>query len=386
MERQIHKQSEAGFTLLETIGAILVILILTVGLAHFLNKGTTEMRKQAVAQHLSRVTEAVTSYGRAHYKDLLDKATATKGPTITIADLIREEFLPTGFNDHNPWNQTYAIYAREPKAGELQLITLTTGGRSHTTRETDFGNIDVPSTAALAKAGFIPTGAQAGHSTGQLRGAYGAWVLELSSLGITAPAPGHLGSVSNLTSFEVGHDYLYRVEVPGHPELNEMWTELDMTDHAIEKVKEVQFVPHTLDEMENFCASEEQNGRFFLHEDEGLYICRDGKVQAVADTGNSLMIKEMTLASHGQRIAKPHCPSGVDSKPEIFVSPMALGAGYNGAPIAGMQSWATSVSDEQWQVNLRILTDDPTLGNQAWINPPAQYGQVMVLTLCSKGE
>lgn len=377
----------AGFTMLETLGGLLVLMVLLVVLGRLMNSGTTEIQKQAVAEHLRKVTEATVSYGRAHYKELLDRATPTAGNSIGITDLIREEFLPEGFNAHNPWGQTYAIYAREPTAGELQLVVLTTDGRAHEAKHPEFGNVIVPSTAALAKAGFIPTGVQDGHTTAQLRGAYSAWVIELAAMGIPAPAPGHLGSVSNLSSFEVGHDYLYRVEVPGHPELNEMWTELDMTDHAIEKVKEIQFVPHTLDEMTDFCADPDQNGRFFLHEEEGLYICRDGKVQTVADTGNSLMMKNMTLAVHGETIQKPHCPPGVDTQAEIFLSPVTYTAKQTlSPPIVSVQTWATELSDTAWQVNLRLMTADPRNPSPVWVYPTADLAQVMVMTLCRNKE
>lgn len=379
-----HK--ETGATAVEVLGALVVILVLLPMLYKLVDQGTTEMKKQAVAQHLTEVTRAAIDYGRKHYTDLLDRSDKTTGAQITVDDLRREGFVPQGFQSLNPWGQSYTIYSREPKTSELQLIIVTSGGRGHDPDRPDFANQIVPSTAALAKAGFIPTGLN-GQPAGHLQGAYNAWRIDLRASGIPAPEAGHLGAVTTLSSFDVGHDYLYRVDVPGHPELNEMWTELDMTDHAIERVKEVQFVPHTLADMENFCADESQNGRFFLHEDEGLYLCRDGRVQAVADTGNSLMMKNMTLASHGERIKKPSCPPGVDARPEIFVSPMSVSAGAESAPITAQQAWARSVSDTEWEVGLRILTDNPSLGTQEWIHPAPAYGQVMVLTLCKhKGE
>lgn len=376
------QSTETGAIGLEMIAALTLFLLMLPMLYSLWDSGMTEIKKQSVARHLTEVTDAAVSYGRKHYNALIDQSNTTSGPTISIEDLRREEFLSANFSTLNPWRQSYTIYSREPKEGELQLVILTQGGLSHEPARPKFGNQIVPSTAALAKAGFIPTGLN-GLPTGQLLGAYSAWRLDLGAMGIPSPGAGHLGAVSNLSSFDVGHDYLYRVDVPGHPELNEMWTELDMTDHAIEQVKEVQFVPHSLEEMTDFCADEAQNGRFFLREDEGLYLCRDGKVQAVSDSGNSLVLKNATLAAHGERIAKPHCPPDVGMNAEIFVSPVAQAAGASAAPIVASQAWAQSISDTEWQINLRILTADPTLGTQGWIYPTADYGRVQVLTLCS---
>lgn len=379
-------ENQAGFTAVEAMGALLGFLILLPALYTLWDSGVTEMKKRAVARHLTEVTDAAVSYGRKHYNALIDQSTATSGPTITIETLRQEEFLSENFNTLNPWRQAYKIYSREPKEGELQLVILTEGGLGHEPDNPKFGNAIVPSTAALAQGGFIPTGLN-GQPTGQLQGAYSAWRLNLAAMGIPSPGAGHLGAVSNLSSFDVGHDYLYRVEVPGHPELNEMWTELDMTDHAIERVKEVQFVPHTLDEMDDFCADPDQNGRFFLHENEGLYICRDGKVQTVADTGNSLLMKNMTLAGHGERIQKPHCPPGVDTRSEIFLSPVTYAAkAALSPPIVSVQSWADSLSDTEWQVNLRLMTADPRNPAPVWVYPTADLAQVMVMTLCRGNE
>lgn len=377
---------EAGAAALEALGALVALMVLLPSLYALVDFGLTEMKKRAVAQHLTEVTDAAVSYGRKHYNALIDQSTPTSGPTIGIEDLRREQFLSDNFNTLNPWRQSYTIYSREPKEGELQLVILTQGGLGHEPERPEFANKVVPSTAALAKGGFIPTGLN-GQPTGSLQGAYNAWRLDLAAMSIPSPEAGHLGAVTNLSSFDVGHDYLYRVEVPGHPELNEMWTELDMTDHAIERVKEIQFVPHTLDEMDDFCADPAQNGRFFLHQDEGLYICRDGKVQTVADTGNSLMMKNMTLAAHGERILKPHCPPGVDTRSEIFLSPVTYSAKETlSPPIVSVQTWADSISDAEWQVNLRLMTADPRNATPVWVYPTADLAQVMVMTLCRSNE
>ena len=87
-------------------------------------------------------------------------------------------------------------------------------------------------------------------------------VLDLAVLGIASPGPGHLGAYSAFDEYDLGTDYLYRGEVPGHPEYNQMTTELDMTGHDIENVGSVQYVSRTVTDGES-CATEDE-GKMFL--------------------------------------------------------------------------------------------------------------------------
>lgn len=372
--------------LIEVIGGLLILMVVMPTLLSAWNNGFLETQKRQAADHLALVNRASAGYVRKHQTTLLTQATATGGPVISVADLVNDGLLPDGFRDRNVWGQQYRIYIRQPQTKNLQAVVLTTGGRSHEAGSS-FGTAVVPGTAALlgGPGGFVPTGDIPGQAAGTLHGAGGGWVVSLGGLGIPSPGAGHLGALSTFDPTSLGQDQLYRVAVPGHPELNQMQTELDMTDHAVENVKEIQFVPHTLADMENFCASGDQNGRFFLHADEGFYVCRDGKVQTIADTGNSLLVKNMTLASHGQRISKPHCPAGIDAEPEIFLSPVVYATGEISPPITAVQSWATSVGAE-WQVNLRLMTADPRNSTPVWVNPSPDYGKVMVTTICRGKE
>lgn len=368
-----------------SLGALAIFAILLPSLVGLAQMGFTRSEQRLAAEHLGQVMEASGNYVRKHQATLSSQASAGGGPEISVADLITDGQLMRGFQNRNIWGQSYRIYIRKPKDDDLTAVVLTSGGYTRPSKK--FTNSVAPGAALLVggAGGFVPSGDIRGQNAGTLHGAGAGWIVSLADLGIPSPGPGHLGGLTNYDPTSLGQDQLYRVAVPGQPELNEMWTELDMTDHAIENVKEIQFVPHTLAEMENFCASGDQNGRFFLHADEGLYLCRDGKVQTIADTGNSLLMKDMTLASHGQRIPKPHCPPGVDAEPEIFLSPVVYATGEISPPITAVQSWATSVGTE-WQVNLRLMTADPRNSTPVWVNPSPDYGKVMVTTICRGKE
>ncbi|GKT29876.1 shufflon system plasmid conjugative transfer pilus tip adhesin PilV, partial [Aduncisulcus paluster] len=170
----------------------------------------------------------------------------------------------------------------------------------------------------------------------ELRGSYGGWTVNLSGTNIPIPSPGHIGGRAFLREGDLSQDFLYRVEVPGHPELNEMSTELDMTDHAIENVKEIQFEEHTIADIDatGFCGDPE-------------------KKAILADTGNSQLFKDATYATDGELIPKPTCPPGVTSVPQIFVAPAVFAEGPESQAFVAVQSWATDEGDN-WRVHLRI--------------------------------
>ncbi|OLN30178.1 PilV [Desulfovibrio sp. DV] len=368
--------------LIETIGALLVLFIMLPVLLNLWELGANELEKRQAADQLVAVTKAASAYVRKHQTDLLTQTSSASGPTISTDPLVTEGFLEAGFQGHNVWGQTYQIVFRQPSSNTLQAVVLTTGGRGQDSKDVRFATSVVPSAAAMAggAGGFIPTGDIPDQPSSSLRGAFGGWILNLASVGITSPGPGHLGALSTFDSSSLGQDFLYRVAVPGHPELNQMQTELDMTDHAIRNLYEVQFTARSLGS--EVCDLSVE-GRVFLDTTQGLYICRNGNMEILADTGNSTLFKNATLAKDGDLVDKPSCPPGTDTTPQIFVTPTIAAAGAAAPPLTSFQTWATSASDTQWQVHLRLLTTDDTLG---WVNPASDYGRIMVCTTCAKGS
>ncbi|MGE4538392.1 MAG: shufflon system plasmid conjugative transfer pilus tip adhesin PilV [Desulfovibrio sp.] len=366
--------------LIETIGALLILFIMLPVLLNLWALGENELEKRQAADQLVAVTKAAAAYIRKHQTDLLTQTTATSGATIGTDPLVTEGFLEAGFQGHNVWGQTYQIAFRQPSSNTLQAVVLTTGGRGQDAKDVRFATSVVPSAAAMAggAGGFVPTGDIPDQPSSSLRGAFGGWTLNLASIGITSPGPGHLGALSTFDSSSLGQDFLYRVAVPGHPELNQMQTELDMTDHAIRNIYETQFTSRTIGS--ETCDSSTE-GVMFLDNNQGLYLCRNGQMEMVADTGNSTMFKIATIAKDGDLVDKPSCPPETNTTPKIYVSPTIAAAGASAPPITSFQVWATSSSDTQWQVHLRILTTDDTLG---WVNPASDYGRIMVYATCAK--
>lgn len=372
--------------LIEVIGALLIAAIIMPMLANLMKTGFVETQKRQAADHLALVNRASASYVRKHHNDLASQSSASSGPVITVTQLVNDGLLPDGFRDSNVWGQDYNIYIRkDASSGHLRAIVLTTGGRGHE-EGTSFATATIPSAAALlgGSGGFVPTGDIPGQTAGTLQGTGGGWVLSLAALGIPSPGAGHLGALTNFDASALGQDYLYRVAVPGHDELNAMQTELDMTDHAIRNISELQFVEREI--TDESCTASEDQGRIFLDKLQGLYLCRNNSLEVIGDSGNSSLLKKTTVAKSGDHIEKPTCATGTNTVPAIFTTPSIFEAGPEAPPLTAVQTWAVSLSDTEWQVFARVQTPDKSLSldNTGWVYPEENYGRILVMTTCAK--
>ena len=264
----MKKTKQSGFTLIELVIALTVIGVLMPIVYQHWQIGYIAEQQSHAADQLRQVNDASDAYIKRHFDTLLSSTTPSSGPQITIDQLVNDGLLPEGFRNSNIWGQSYEIYVRKPHENTLNSITITRGGREH--KEGDsFATLTVPGAALRlgGAGGFVPTGALPGQQDGTLHGAAGGFILDLAALGITSPGPGHLGAYSAFDEYDLGTDYLYRGEVPGHPEYNQMQTELDMTGHGIENVGSVQYVSRTVTDGES-CSTEDE-GKMFLDELQG---------------------------------------------------------------------------------------------------------------------
>lgn len=361
-------------------GLIIFLVFLPAVMAAW-DVGVVATQQRLAADHLQAVTRASVQYVRKNQTRLLTSTSATSGPVISVAELVQDKLLPVGFQEQNLWKQNYQIYMRQPEPKALQAIVLTREGRTVTTK---FANVTVPGAAALVggAGGYIPSGVLPGQSADQLVSA--GWAINLASMGIASSGPGHMGALTSFDTSSFGQDYLYRVAVPGNPEVNEMSTELDMTEHAIRNISEMQFTERKIDT--ESCANPEEQGRVFLDKEQGLYLCRNNALEIIGDTGNGVLFKKAILSKNADTIEKPVCPPNTDTVPMIFVSPSIAEAGPEAPPISSFQTWATSLSDTQWQVHLRVLTSSKKLSadDSGWVYPAEDYGRIMTMTMCAK--
>jgi hypothetical protein len=71
----------------------------------------------------------------------------------------------------------------------------------------------------------------------------------------------------------------------------------------------------------------------------------------------------------------------------IFTAPSLAEAGAVAPPMTSLQTWATSLSDTQWRVNLRVQTGNKTLGDDdGWVYPGDNYNRIAVFTTCAREQ
>lgn len=374
---------EPGFTMPEVMAALVVMMLLMSSVFDMWERGASDVRQAAVARHFMAVAQAMERYVELRHETLLAQTTKNSGPVITFEDLREAHCLSALVSERNGWGQGYGLTVRlDEQTGQLAAVVITVGGQGADESKPAFAQITVPAAAALAKAGFIPV-----DEPGIIQGAFGAWAANLAELGLAAE-PGHLATVSVLAreTQKSGRDFLYRVGVPGQPELNRMETSLDMTGHSLTGLGGLRFEGQGDATAPCDVADE---GQLKLDPSNGLYVCRGGKTRLVSDTGNSLSFQRATLAVDGQMVNKPACPVP-GTYPEIFVtqsivSPVEGPEGEGSVEaMHSVQGWATSESDTQWQVHLRALIYGD--GGSAWVRPGRDYGRVVVFTTCTGDE
>lgn len=377
--------------LLIALGFSILIFSMLMGLVQW---GTEKNVQRVAAEQIYEVSKAAELYAQRYHATLLPQLTPTSGISISVQDLMNDGFLPAAYVNRNVWGQSYGIYFRridttvpDPDGGTkiehgIRVIVITEGGHQNSNQ---FRNKTVVGASLFMPSGgaFVASGDIASQPAGSLIGS--GWTLPLADIGVPNPGPGHIAVVSNYSANTLSQDFLYRVEVPGNPDLNAMQTELNMSDHAIERIKEMQFIPHTMAEMQNFCANSplpaDAPVRVFLLENNGLYICREGEVQEIQDTGNALMVKDIRIVANGEVISKPTCSPDTNSAPEIYLSPIAIAAqAVDTPPITAFQAFATSLNDTQWRVTIRM--QDAKSKDGEWRFPGSDVAMAQAILLC----
>jgi hypothetical protein len=218
-----------GISLVEVLGAIALLAILSVGAVALVRGALEDTRGQHAGIHQSQVVDAAEHYIRDHYADLLT-ATATGPAAVPITSLV--DLLPAGFQAGNAYGQVPCVRIVQPQPGRLDALVVGEGGESIPEK-------DIAYVAAHAGRGG---GQIVNQDPGMAQGVFGSWSLATAAYSVVTCGASSAGdaSLNRLASalFFDGPsasavDYLYRRDVPGHPELNAMDVPLAMRSRAV---------------------------------------------------------------------------------------------------------------------------------------------------------
>ncbi len=365
---------KAGMALVE-FALMLILLAGTLNFTiDFLKEAAERRQARVAAGQLEFFTSAAEEYIQNNYAVLQATATATTAAVVNGATIQTAGHLPASWTTSNVWGQNYLLYVVEPSAGDLLGLVVTTGGRD-ATGDPEFGSVTVPYAAfnAGSRAGHVPVGTITGEVSTTLRGT-GDWTYDTTPItNYTDPGAGHLAAQIAFFDGALAEDFLYRVGVPGRPELNQMQTNMDMNGNSITTVGSLQLQSQPVASMACGLAD---SGNVYFNDAEGLFICRNGSLESYNDSGNAALFKNAHVATHGELVPKVTCPTGTGTNPEVFVAPSIVSEDDSSPAMSSVQSWAVDAGAD-WLIQLRVLTSN------GWTNPTSDYGRVMVFQTCN---
>lgn len=217
------------------LGLTLIFLSLPIA-EHELSAGYQITKAHEVASQGYQIIQAADEYTKANYSALL---TSTSGgpQTIPISALITTGYLPASFSAMNAYGQTWQVSFYQPAANDLDVLVNATGGPLQ----------DQATLAGLAgqmgaRGGFQPDAGPGLYlaDVGDAVGAYGGWTIPVADFGIPAQ-PGTPAAFLYYNSGTLSSTYLYRVAVPGNPQVNTMQTNLNAGSNNVTNAGTVQF-------------------------------------------------------------------------------------------------------------------------------------------------
>lgn len=213
------------------IGYMIALALSLLSVAQFYqwqSVGLANVQTAAAASQQVIVNKAAAQYVQDNALTFVAQASANAPVTVPLSALINAHYLPAGFAQSNVFGQIWQLQVLQPTNGQLEAIVESTQGRP----VADPVQLVQIAAQTGAQGGFVPYAGQNGDATvtpNNAYGAYGAWTVPLTT-GFTNPGSGHLVSLLAFSGVQANNSYLYRVQVPNHPELNSMQTDLGLTD------------------------------------------------------------------------------------------------------------------------------------------------------------
>lgn len=424
-----RRKRARGLTMIEAAMVLGLMAIVMARVADMMAENARTVKENAAVGRMRQVIDGASKYVETNYS-MLSTDTAAGGAyvagglAIPLADDVAAPagltsiqgggFLPEAFAPTNPFGQReWLLVKRHPTVpSRIDMLVVTEGGEPLQAAK-------LPGIAARigAAGGFVTD--QLPYSVTDVTGSYGGWKSARSYWNSTGHTP-EVGTLAASLAFETTPvaDYLYRVAVPGHPEANRMFTDLDMagdgTRHNITGAQDISTVSvtasGTVSAGDDLAATDDLtvgddamigdrltvNGQSAFARDasfgEDVSVTGNGTVGGTLGVTGETTSADFRIASvggqrasqgiyyagihqHNDAVSKPACPGGMS--PQVFVSPSAFSDAGTGGTISAVQATAASISAAQWRVRLRVRTES------GWVSPTGTYGKIMVMTKCS---
>ncbi|APA90231.2 shufflon system plasmid conjugative transfer pilus tip adhesin PilV (plasmid) [Paraburkholderia sprentiae WSM5005] len=203
------------------------------------------------------------------------------------------------FSPTNIYGQTYTMRVYKEPSGQLDMMVLTLGGAT-----IPDGSLTRISKMLGGAGGYVSNAAP-----GVVQNAAAGWSMPVGNIG-GSPGVGHLAAAAFFANAAQANDYLYRHQVGGHPELNQMSTTLDMNQNNIANAALVAASGVAVTSAAGGNATVSLNNSQLLDNNGNLYVRSNGtvNVQNVAGsawapmtTGAQTVVGDQTV--FGNRVA-----------------------------------------------------------------------------------
>ncbi|MDA8149569.1 MAG: shufflon system plasmid conjugative transfer pilus tip adhesin PilV [Nitrospiraceae bacterium] len=224
-----------GMTLATALGTILIANTVP----FWLETQHHALMDQTTAQQIRQVSDGLAGYTKAYAGAIEGVATDTKPAVIPVSALIATGFLPAGTTSVDPYGQTVVGEILQPSPGILVGAVVTQGGTPPAG-----SHLNQLATLIGAQGGFVPTSDIQSLpgicGTNCFQGAGGTWKASFSQYPFTGVGPGSLIALQQFNANNMPQDFLYRSNVPGFPQANQMQTNINMNGNNLNNANQVQ--------------------------------------------------------------------------------------------------------------------------------------------------
>lgn len=256
-----NSQTQRGITLIEMLLSISILGLVIAAAATLVDNHLKQTRIAASAQHMKIFGDAVQAYIKDNYLDLTQAnmhnvPVATKIiPAVITVNTLRTSpiglptgpvsptrYLPSNYDPVNAYGQTICARVLQPKPNELYALVVTDFIPTPTNKPTPISDLDLGLLAGMIGASGGGIYNQGGAFPKQTaKGTMGKWQFNINTDPVARNfkagkrCNGNLGPINlqpgtPLMALWFNQDtssaFLYRDEVPGHPELNTMQHDL----------------------------------------------------------------------------------------------------------------------------------------------------------------
>lgn len=236
-----------GISLLEVLMVVGLMTVLATGAAQLFDDWFKKSVNRKVAAEMTDLHDAAERFVILNMERILDDYIPNENDVaeIDVDELIDRDFLPADFVSRNSFNQEMRIVIRNAgddtvKGTAVEVLVLgddrnNRDSRMHDTRLFDAALSGGPKLGLISAMNMGPN-----CCNGNIQSAYGEWSVPLSDFSsVYNRVPdinygGYMASYGRVSMSDTNNqDYLYRVEMPNHPHLNRMMTNMDMNHYDI---------------------------------------------------------------------------------------------------------------------------------------------------------